>query len=597
MVSRAIINGWPLVPPSKLPAGPVNTVLPAITGLYVEGQTLSVSAGTWTAFPAISAYGYQWRRDGQPIQGATNSGYALGAGDVGHVISAEVTAFNSVGLAAKLATGALVSGAGGNIQVPSPVMLESFDDGVTGFTLNNAAVANDPTNKVQGANAQRLTNTVVNSAIATKTLAANYDPATFGVLAACVDYDTLNITSLEIDIGRSNVFAPMTSPGLQEDVQSMPRGKTWISRHVSEMGANVPVGSGALQVRTRFSLYASGGQQGRMTTDCFVVQSKGIPTSLITMDDGYVEQFTVARPIANARGLKLCFHPNPAAVDLGDGGNLNYMTTAMLQQADSEGHLICCDNVGDLPYTSFATRALAVKAYTDNRAWLIARGLTRGIDFGCYPGGNYAAPPVKAQSTGATVAGAAVTLAGAPGLTLVQGMRVYALGLPTGGTTIATVTDQTHITLNNAPSASATTFLFVDETGEFAGTKLPDDLRAAGAKLMRTNRAVFGTTTLTRWGFGDQDMYLTGHGYTGVSAAQADAIDVECELRGTTDVGYWHSIRDSGGSGFDSTIAYFTGRMDGKAAAVQAGRQVNLTYDQLWGRDSGGLARLQALFP
>ncbi|RWX78273.1 hypothetical protein EPK99_06470 [Neorhizobium lilium] len=74
MVSRAILNGWPLVPPSKKQSPPVFTVQPAISGTFAVGQTLTLSY-TVDAFPASTAT-IQWLRDGGNISGANGSTYA-----------------------------------------------------------------------------------------------------------------------------------------------------------------------------------------------------------------------------------------------------------------------------------------------------------------------------------------------------------------------------------------------------------------------------------------------------------------------------------------------------------------------------------------
>lgn len=70
-------------------SGPVNSVLPAITGTKTVGQTLTCSSGTWTQSPTFS---YQWRRNGDPISGATASTRLLAAGDAGKLMSCTVTA-------------------------------------------------------------------------------------------------------------------------------------------------------------------------------------------------------------------------------------------------------------------------------------------------------------------------------------------------------------------------------------------------------------------------------------------------------------------------------------------------------------------------
>jgi hypothetical protein len=72
---------------------PANTVAPAITGTATQGQTLSLSNGTWTNTP--DAYAYIWKRDGVVISGASAATYLLAAADVGKIITASVKATNS----------------------------------------------------------------------------------------------------------------------------------------------------------------------------------------------------------------------------------------------------------------------------------------------------------------------------------------------------------------------------------------------------------------------------------------------------------------------------------------------------------------------
>lgn len=71
---------------------PVNSVAPAITGIATEGETLSLSNGTWSNTP--DAYAYIWKRDGVVIAGASAATYELVVADVGALISASVRATN-----------------------------------------------------------------------------------------------------------------------------------------------------------------------------------------------------------------------------------------------------------------------------------------------------------------------------------------------------------------------------------------------------------------------------------------------------------------------------------------------------------------------
>lgn len=74
---------------------PANLALPIISGLPHNGETLSVSTGGWANAP--TGFAYQWFRDGTAIAGAIAATYSLTTADLGHVISALVTANNAAG--------------------------------------------------------------------------------------------------------------------------------------------------------------------------------------------------------------------------------------------------------------------------------------------------------------------------------------------------------------------------------------------------------------------------------------------------------------------------------------------------------------------
>jgi hypothetical protein len=102
------------------PTAPVNTVAPVITGKAVQGQTLTVSRGTWTNSPA--SYAYQWFRATTAIPGATTTAYVPQTVDVGAVLHAKVTATNvGSGTAQSNDTGVIAA---------APLMFADFINGV-----------------------------------------------------------------------------------------------------------------------------------------------------------------------------------------------------------------------------------------------------------------------------------------------------------------------------------------------------------------------------------------------------------------------------------------------------------------------------------
>ncbi|MGE4339150.1 MAG: phage tail tube protein [Pigmentiphaga sp.] len=75
-------------------AAPVNTVLPAISGVAQDGEILTVWPGVWSGAPTFA---YQWKADGTNISSATGASYTAVTGDVSKAISVAVTATNAAG--------------------------------------------------------------------------------------------------------------------------------------------------------------------------------------------------------------------------------------------------------------------------------------------------------------------------------------------------------------------------------------------------------------------------------------------------------------------------------------------------------------------
>jgi hypothetical protein len=95
-----------------LPAVPVNSVIPVITGTTQVGDTLSGTNGTWSNSP--TGYAYQWLAGGVNIAGATANTFLLTSAQIGAVITFQVTASNAGGSgspATSTATGAVISAA------------------------------------------------------------------------------------------------------------------------------------------------------------------------------------------------------------------------------------------------------------------------------------------------------------------------------------------------------------------------------------------------------------------------------------------------------------------------------------------------------
>jgi hypothetical protein len=76
------------LPPAPTPGQPT------ISGTPASGQTLTCNTGTWTD---VTAFAFQWLRDGGAIGGATQQTYAVVDADRGHALSCRVTGSNAAG--------------------------------------------------------------------------------------------------------------------------------------------------------------------------------------------------------------------------------------------------------------------------------------------------------------------------------------------------------------------------------------------------------------------------------------------------------------------------------------------------------------------
>lgn len=71
-------------------AAPTASRLPSVTGNPLVGQTLTVESGSWSRNGL--KFDYQWLRDGEPVEGATEQKYLVGEADKGRSLVARVTA-------------------------------------------------------------------------------------------------------------------------------------------------------------------------------------------------------------------------------------------------------------------------------------------------------------------------------------------------------------------------------------------------------------------------------------------------------------------------------------------------------------------------
>lgn len=96
----AFSAGWANA--SRQITAPQDVAAPTVTGIAVEGQTLTANLGGWTGSLPIG-YAYAWQRctpdgaDCVPIAGAAAQTYQLSADDAGATVRVQVTASNAAG--------------------------------------------------------------------------------------------------------------------------------------------------------------------------------------------------------------------------------------------------------------------------------------------------------------------------------------------------------------------------------------------------------------------------------------------------------------------------------------------------------------------
>jgi RHS repeat-associated protein len=133
---------------------PSVTSAPSVSGTPVAGQTLIVSAGSWTGSGSLS-YAYQWQDCSSPaetscsnISGATSSTYTVQTSDEGSYVSVDVTASNSDGSASAISAGAFVGAESsyvGEVEAADPVAFWQLNDASAPTAVDSSGNGNDGT--------------------------------------------------------------------------------------------------------------------------------------------------------------------------------------------------------------------------------------------------------------------------------------------------------------------------------------------------------------------------------------------------------------------------------------------------------------------
>jgi Protein of unknown function (DUF3152) len=94
-VSLVVVAAGLFPAPARAADPIVNTDPPVVSGAATFGVALRVSTGSWT--PDGLTFTYSWARDGKVIAGATTARHRLGLDDLGHTLTATVTAADGQG--------------------------------------------------------------------------------------------------------------------------------------------------------------------------------------------------------------------------------------------------------------------------------------------------------------------------------------------------------------------------------------------------------------------------------------------------------------------------------------------------------------------
>jgi hypothetical protein len=205
-----------------LPAVPVNTVLPVITGTVQVSYTLSGSNGTWTNTP--TSYTYQWYANGVAIVGATANTYLLTTAEAGKTITFRVTAINAGGSslpATSAATAAVLTVAlftittvGVNqvftISALTTSALMVVDWGDTNTNSYNGANVPTHTYVAAGTYTVRFLTPSLVTAMTLSDTRVSMDTASMASILNVTNFQTLNLASLTLKSSDISTWRPTT---------------------------------------------------------------------------------------------------------------------------------------------------------------------------------------------------------------------------------------------------------------------------------------------------------------------------------------------------------------------------------------------------
>jgi hypothetical protein len=544
------------------------------------GQTYTLNAA-WT--------GIQWYRRGLAspyaetlIAGATSTTYVAQAADEGYRL-----------IVRGISGGQPVASKAYGVVLPPPVLLENFES-LTGWAASIGATLSLATDSPAfGTNRLQVAATGTNLATATKADIGSYDTSTLGTIVALGDLgmDAGHPGGVSVTLRKLGADQSGLSFGtVYETPTPVAIGKLWGALHVSEDATLSTPGGGTVGVKVTNNAQIPYAKAVKF--DALLGKAGGRPTVIFSFDDNKITQYTFAYPLMKSLGLVFGINnvrttsSNPSALNL-----------PKLIEMYADGCDVMLDSTDNDDLTaSYGTMALAGASWQRGKDYVVANGLTRGNEHGCWTGGQIEDFPNPGNLPSNRILATAVTsdgsnvlnIAGATaypaGLTPQVGMRVTGYNVPDSPkTTITSVISPTQVQVSVAIPAQTKPMYFVDESLEFYTMKAPVYYRdTLGMRTMRTTRADGGM--YTRFGLGDRGMFTYGNALHSLTYAQFTAMIDRVILLGLTVEFYTHGIVPGGG-GVESDTSEFTAQMNYVAAKRDAGLLDNMTWSQVWARD------------
>lgn len=275
---------------------PSNTALPTISGTPQQGDTLTVSNGSWSGDTPMS-FAYQWQDCNSSgascanISGATSSSYRLQASDVGSTIRSVVTATNAGGStsASSRVTSVVASGGGGGGSVPCALTVAAAscwqqNTGVQGATgVTETQIESNPAaygfkHVTQNVNVTQPNVTIdhewISGCVAIQATATNFhmtDSLVTSYSQDCQNNSSDSNPGVVVDGNTQNVPSGVVIQDSTIDAQSINLEQNPI---VNDFG--VVLGAGSLALRDNIFGYAK---------DIFL---NGQPGAVTTLQDSYV---------------------------------------------------------------------------------------------------------------------------------------------------------------------------------------------------------------------------------------------------------------------------------------------------------------------